>query len=82
MPGHELRDEAGRLHAIWIPPSTVEVKCDSRFCGAVPGEVVVLHRFDVVAQTTTTLRFKPIDARRKVNEQHASDHRATALRSS
>jgi hypothetical protein len=73
VPGHELRDETGRLHAIWIPPATVEIKCDSRFCGAVPGEVVVLHRFNVVTRVTTTLRFKAIDSRRKVNNATHND---------
>jgi hypothetical protein len=80
VPGHELRDEAGRLHAIWIPPATVEVKCDSRFCGAVPGEVVVLHRFNVATQETTTLRFKAIDSRREV--KRATHNRPAAVRSS
>jgi hypothetical protein len=42
---------------------TVEVKCDSRFCGAKPG-VIVLHKFDLsTGLLVETTRFK--DIRRK-----------------
>lgn len=36
---------AHKLHGIIRDDGTVEVKCDSKFCGHGPG-VVVLHRFD------------------------------------
>lgn len=41
---HELRCQ-GKLHGIAIEPGIIEVKCNSKFCGAKPG-IVVLHRFD------------------------------------
>jgi len=77
--GHELRC-GHKLHGIFIPPSMVEFKCDSRFCGAVPGEVVVLHRFNFATQEMTTRLFKPVDHRRDV--KRATDNRPTAVRSS
>ena len=77
--GHELRCEH-KLHGIFIPPSTLEFKCDSRFCGAVPGEVVVLHRFNFATQEMTTRQFMPVDRRRKV--KNATHNGPTAVRSS
>jgi hypothetical protein len=79
MPGHELRCQ-NRMHGIWIPPHTVEFKCNDRFCGAVAGEVVVLHRFNVKTQEMTTRKFKPVDARKEVKEAHATDDHSAALR--
>jgi hypothetical protein len=77
--GHELRCDH-KLHGIFIPPSTVEFKCDSKFCGAVPGEVVVLHRFNIETQETITRRFQPVDRRRKVKAR-ATRNGPTAVRS-
>ena len=77
--GHELRCEH-KLHGIFILPSTVEFKCDSKFCGAVPGEVVVLHKFNFATQEMITRQFKPVDARKKV--KRATHNRPTAVRSS
>lgn len=50
-----------KKHAALISPGTsgvVEVKCDSRFCGAQRG-VVVLHRFSTeTGQLLETVKFK------------------------
>lgn len=47
-----------KLHGIIPSPRVVEVACDSRYCGAAKG-VVVLHRFDIDSgQLVETLRFK------------------------
>jgi hypothetical protein len=53
----ELRCEQGLLHGIVLPDGTLEVKCHSRFCGHMPG-VVVLHRFDVHTGEVTTRRYR------------------------
>lgn len=42
---HELRCPY-KLHGITVGAGVLEVQCDSRFCGAGNG-AVVLHRFDV-----------------------------------
>lgn len=42
---HELRCNA-KLHGIVVELGLIEIKCDSRFCGAGPG-IAVLHRFDI-----------------------------------
>ena len=41
----DLRCES-KKHGVLIDSNTLEIKCDSRFCGAKRG-VVVLHWFDV-----------------------------------
>lgn len=58
----------GKRHAILIDESTLEVKCDSRVCGAGPG-VIVLHRFDIATgREKETLKFKdPAVGRRQGN---------------
>jgi hypothetical protein len=78
MTGHELRCD-NRMHARFLPPETVEVKCDSRWCGAIPGHVVVLHRFNVRTQETTTIRFQPVDGKKVKNATH---RRPAAVRNS
>lgn len=45
MTNDQLRCEH-KLHGIIVEPGVMEVRCDSRFCGAKRG-VAVLHRFDV-----------------------------------
>jgi hypothetical protein len=40
-----LRCDA-KLHGIIVGTNIIEIKCNSRFCGAQSG-IVVLHRFDV-----------------------------------
>lgn len=41
-----------------LQDDVLEIKCDSRFCGAGPG-VVVIHRFDVnTGELVETRRFK------------------------
>lgn len=47
-----------KLHGIIISEGVLEVKCDSRLCGANSG-VVVLHRFDLKSgELVETLRYK------------------------
>lgn len=46
-----------KLHGMLLDGAEVEVKCDSRFCGARPG-VTVLHRFSVkTGELLSTDRF-------------------------
>jgi hypothetical protein len=51
----------GKRHGIVVEPAkggVVEVKCDSRVCGAYPGRVV-LHRFDTEEGTLLeTIKFQ------------------------
>jgi hypothetical protein len=55
----ELRCES-KKHGVVIDDHTVEVKCDSRFCGARSG-VIVLHRFDLTTgKLVGTHRYKEI----------------------
>jgi hypothetical protein len=59
----ELRCDS-KLHGIVVDTGVVEVKCDSRFCGAQPG-VTVLHRFDVVTgELVGTVKFKSPERRK------------------
>jgi hypothetical protein len=61
-----------------LDDSVIEVKCDSRFCGARAG-VVVLHRFDAsTGELKETLQFK--DPARK-GSTNASHHSPAAVRS-
>lgn len=49
----------GKRHAIIVESGSgiIEVKCDSRVCGAYPGRVV-LHRFDVGSgELVETMKF-------------------------
>lgn len=47
-----------KMHGILVDEKVIEVKCDSRLCGAGPG-VVVLHRFDLnTGDLITTIRYK------------------------
>lgn len=47
-----------KKHGVLLDPNIVEVKCDSRFCGAAPG-VVILHRFNsVTAELMETVKYK------------------------
>lgn len=47
-----------KLHGRILDNGLIEVDCDSRWCGKLPG-VVVLHRFDpFTGELTETLRFK------------------------
>lgn len=52
----ELRCES-KLHGITTDDGFVEVKCNSRFCGAGPG-VVVLHKFDLHTGAVKTTRYR------------------------
>jgi len=42
----ELRCDSKKHGELIVPGEVIEVKCDSRFCGA-KGGVIVLHKFDV-----------------------------------
>jgi len=46
-----------KKHGVIVCPGLLEIKCDSRFCGAGSG-VVVLHRFDATTgELVDTRRF-------------------------
>lgn len=76
---YELRCES-KLHGIVVEDGIVEIKCQSKFCGAGKG-VVVLHRFRVSdGSIVSTLRLRePGDSRRK-GEIHGTRDR-TSVRS-
>jgi hypothetical protein len=42
----DLRCDA-KLHGRMVDDHTFEAKCNSRFCGARAGQVIVLHRWDI-----------------------------------
>lgn len=63
---YELRCGEGKLYGVVVDDHTVEVKCNSRFCGSRPG-VVVLHRFDLRTGGRTTKMFME-PSRREVRE--------------
>lgn len=61
-----------KKHGVVVRDGVVEIKCDSRFCGAEQG-VTVLHRFDVTTgELVETVQFK--DPGRK-GSAHASRNR-------
>jgi hypothetical protein len=55
-----------KMHGILVSKGVLEVKCDSRLCGAGSG-VVVLHQFDLeTGSLIKTVRFKqPIEKVKK-----------------
>lgn len=54
---HDLRCDS-KKHAVLVPGEYLEVKCDSRFCGAQRG-TVVLHRFDLqTGDMIKTIQYK------------------------
>lgn len=75
----ELRCSS-KLHGILRDDGTIEVKCDSKFCGHAPG-VVVLHRFNAqTGELVETLNFKnPTQRERSTSDAHCNE--LTALRS-
>lgn len=56
----ELRCPGNKLHGMVEddpkPHGIVEFRCDSKFCGKVPGNVV-LHRFDLSTTEISTRRY-------------------------
>jgi hypothetical protein len=62
---HDLRCTSGKKFGEVINDHTVEIKCASPGCGAVPGQVVVIHRFDLLEGTVTTRKFKQPQPSRK-----------------
>jgi hypothetical protein len=71
---------SNKLHGILRDDGTIEVKCDSKFCGHGSG-VVVLHRFDITTgELMETLNFKnPTQRERSTSDGDC--HQFTALRS-
>ena len=64
---------ASKLHGT-LDDGVIEIKCNSRFCGA-GSEVVVLHKFNAVTgELIETARFKSPGGTR------GTDHRAAAVR--
>lgn len=59
----ELRCDS-KKHGEIIDEHTIEVMCKSRFCGSRPGEIVVIHRFDLISQTMTTKKYRDIKTRK------------------
>jgi hypothetical protein len=59
----ELRCEGNKLHGLVIeeddvkPQGIVEFRCDSRWCGANPG-LVVLHRFNLDTGEIHTKKYR------------------------
>jgi hypothetical protein len=74
----DLRCES-KKHGELPEPGVIEVKCDSRFCGAQRG-VVVLHRFDALTgELLETKRFRDpgvAEARKEVNDGARRDSAA------
>lgn len=46
-----------KLHGLVLDDGRIEVKCNSSFCGASPG-VVVLHKIDLRTGDVETTRYK------------------------
>lgn len=60
----------------------IEVKCRSSRCGAVPGDVVVIHRFDAqTGKLVETQRFRDPRALENGRREHAAQHDPAAVRS-
>lgn len=65
---NELRCDS-KLHAILVRAGVVEVKCDSRFCGA-ERNVIVLHRFDAfTGELLSTKRYREAGTRSERQRQ-------------
>jgi hypothetical protein len=62
-----------KKHAELVEPSIVEVKCNSKFCGAEDG-AVVLHKFDATnGELISTRIFKdPQKGTRDVSHNHGA----------
>lgn len=69
---HQLRCD-NKMHGVIVEDGVLEIKCDSRFCGAGPG-IIVLHRFDTTTgELLGTNRFKNPRGRVEVDgTQHDS----------
>jgi len=60
----ELRCSS-KKHGVMLSDSLFEVKCDSRFCGARRG-VVVLHRIDIKSgEMISTVKYKNPNSRKE-----------------
>lgn len=73
----DLRCES-KKHGVLISNDIVEIKCDSRFCGARTG-VIVLHRFSsTTGELLETYRYN--DPMKEV-KNNAAQHNPAAVRS-
>lgn len=74
----DLRCEA-KKHGVLISDEVVEVKCNSRWCGARSG-IVVLHQFSLSSgELLETLRYAdPITEGGAI--KHATEHHPSAVR--
>ena len=73
----DLRCEA-KKHGVLIDDDTVEIKCNSRWCGAKPG-TVVLHRFSSkTGELLETLRYA--DPIVKEVNKHGAQHDPDSVR--
>jgi len=69
----------GKKHGVLIDDETVEIKCNSRWCGAASG-IVVLHRFDLRSgELLETLRYA--DPITEGGESHGTQHHSDPVRS-
>lgn len=50
---------AKKKHGVVIDDHTIEIACDSYFCGKRPG-IIVLHRFDLRTGEATTNKYREI----------------------
>lgn len=67
-----------KLHGIIVEPGVMEVKCDSKFCGAGNG-AVILHRFDLSSgELLGTKRYKKPGTNK---EDDSAARNSTSLRS-
>lgn len=67
-----------KKHAVLLDAGILEVKCDSRFCGAKPG-IIVLHRFSLeTGELLETSRYS--DPGREV-KHYAAQHNSAPVRS-
>lgn len=74
----DLRCEAKKHGVLIVDANIVEIKCDSRWCGARSG-VVVLHRFSgSTGELLETLRYA--DPIVKGGERNGTEHNPDSLR--
>lgn len=58
-----------KLHGILTSPAVLEIKCNSRYCGAIPGRLV-FHRFDIESgELIETLWIKDAGYRKPENNE-------------
>lgn len=76
----DLRCQAKKWGEVWDASGLLDIKCNSRFCGAGKG-IIVLHRFDLeTGEMVSTQRFQA-PPNRKNGGRNASHYSAAAVRS-